>query len=148
MIRHEAIAQLSRDHHQALLQAMACKRADDATAAEVAATFVEFFDSEARHHFEVEEQVLIPHYVAYLGIEAAIEPVVVQVVREHVEIRSLVERLRAGETDTAFVREVGQRLDAHVRLEERQLFVKIQENLSDDQLTELARVVNAAEDQL
>lgn len=147
MIRHEAIAQLSRDHHQALLQAMRLKRATDETSDEVARAFVDFFDNECQHHFEVEEQVLLPLYCAWLGIELAVEPIVVQVVREHVELRSMVELLRAEPGNTQLVRETGQRFDGHVRLEERKLFPMIQNALTDEQLTQLAVAVEAAEGQ-
>lgn len=145
MKRHEAIAQLSRDHHQALRQAMLLKRATDETAAEVAAVFVDFFDDEAQRHFEVEEQVLLPLWGSWVGLEELVDPIIVQMVREHVELRTLVEELRHGRTETAFVREVGQRLDSHVRLEERKVFPKIQDSLTDEQLAELAVRVDEAE---
>lgn len=145
MIRHEAIAQLSRDHHQALLQAIALKRATDETAAVAVADFVKFFDSEGQRHFEIEEQVLIPLYGVYAGLEQLRDPTVGQVLREHAELRALVELLRGGEAPTALVRETGQRLDSHVRLEERKLFPMIQESLTDEQLWDLARAVELAE---
>lgn len=145
MKRHEAIAKLSQDHHQALRQAMLLKRATDETAAGVANAFVEFFDDEAQKHFEVEEQVLLPLWATWVGLEELVVPMIVQMVREHVELRTLVELLRRGQTDTAFVREVGQRLDSHVRLEERKVFPRIQQSLTDEQLAELAVAVLAAE---
>jgi hemerythrin-like domain-containing protein len=145
MIRHEAIAQLSRDHHQALLQAIALKRATDETAAKAVAEFTRFFDEEGQRHFEIEEQVLIPFYALCAGLEQLSEPTVGQVLREHAELRALVEQLRRGDAETALVRETGQRLDAHVRLEERKLFPMIQERLTDEQLWDLARAVELAE---
>lgn len=144
MIRHPAIIELSRDHHQALRQAMVLKRATDETAAEVAAGFVAFFDDECQHHFEVEEQVLLPLFATYVGIEEMVDPVIAQMLREHVELRALVEQLRGGDASTQLVREAGQRLDSHVRLEERKLFPKIQKRLTDDQLNALATAVNTA----
>lgn len=145
MIRHEAIAQLSRDHHQALMQAMKLKRATDESVAEVATEFLAFFDDECQLHFEVEEQVLLPLYCAWVGLEQAVDPVVVQVVREHVELRAMIELLRADRSNTQLARELGQRLDGHVRLEERKLFPQIQTALTDQQLTDLAAAVTAAE---
>lgn len=127
------------------MEAIKLKRATDATARDVAAAFVAWFDADAQHHFEVEEQVLLPVYVNFIGLENAVEPVIVQVLREHVELRALVEQLRAGDASTARVRETGSRLDDHVRLEERRLFPQIQERLSDDQLDELAVIVERAE---
>lgn len=145
MIRHPAIVKLSQDHHQALMEAIKLKRASDENSAAVAAAFVEWFDADCQHHFEVEEQVLLPGYLDLIGVENSVEPVVVQVLREHVELRSLIERLRRGGAATALVREVGSRLDDHVRLEERQLFPKIQNGLTDEQLNRLAEVVERAD---
>jgi iron-sulfur cluster repair protein YtfE (RIC family) len=145
MIRHDAIAELSRDHHQALMQAMRLKRATDDDAASVVAEFVEFFDTEAQRHFELEEQVLVPGYLRMVGVEHAVDPVIVQVLREHAELRALVETVRRGGAAAPLVREIGQRLDAHVRLEERKLFPRIQAGLTEQQLAELARAMADAE---
>lgn len=145
MIRHEAIAQLSRDHHKALLQAIALKRATDENAAAVATAFNEFFAREGNLHFQIEEQVLLPSYARYAGVEVAVDPIVVQVLHEHVELRALALRIEAGENSAQLLRETGSRLDDHVRLEERKLFPKIQEQLTDAQLTELADAVSRAE---
>lgn len=124
---------------------MLLKRATDETAAEVAASFVEFFDEDGQQHFEVEEQVLLPLYARAVGLEELTDPELTQMLREHVELRCLVEELRAG-ADTTLIRETGQRLDAHVRLEERQIFPKIQQRLTDRQLSELAAAVAEAEE--
>lgn len=145
MIRHDAIAELSRDHHQALVQAMALKRANAENHSQVAEDFVRFFDEHANRHFEIEEQVLLPTWALLAGIEHAVHPDVTQMLREHVELRALVRRLRAGDPDLALVREVGQRLDAHVRHEERKVFPLIQNSLDDKQLDRLAQVVRAAD---
>jgi hemerythrin-like domain-containing protein len=145
MIRHDAIAELSRDHHQALFQAMALKRATDENHGQVAADFVRFFDEHANRHFEIEEQVLLPEWAVLAGIEQTVDPIVTQMLREHVELRAMVRLLRAGDIDLAFVREVGQRLDAHVRHEERKVFPMIQQSLTDDQLQLLAQQMRVAD---
>lgn len=145
MIRHPAIAELSRDHHQALVQAMALKRTTDESRAAVVADFVAFFDAHAQRHFEIEEQVLLPRWAAFAGIEHIVDPDVARMLREHVELRALVEILRTGAAGPALVRETGDRLDAHVRLEERKVFPKIQQSLGDEQLEELAVAIRTAE---
>ncbi len=124
---------------------MVLKRAKDETRQEVVDAFIAFFDDEGQKHFEVEEQVLLPLYATWVGLEELVDPIIVQMVREHVELRALVELLRRGDASTALVRETGQRLDSHVRLEERKVFPKIQSRLTDEQLTELAIAVEAAE---
>lgn len=136
--------QLSRDHHQALGQAMAMRRANDDNAAEVAAEFVTFFDQHADPHFNIEEQVLIRMFIEFVDPATADDPVVTQVLREHGEIGAQVEVLRGGEASTDTVRELGELLDAHVRLEERQLFPMIEDQLTEAQLTELEAAMQAA----
>ncbi len=145
MIRHKAIARLSRDHHRALVQAMAMKRVDDQSVAGVAAGFVDFFDNDAQRHFEIEEQVLVPMFLEFAGLGHAEDSVLGQVLREHAEIRAFVQTLRRGGAATETVRELGRRLDAHVRLEERRLFPMIQDLLSEEQLDELAAAMDSAE---
>ena len=43
MKRHEALEQLSRDHHQALFQAMRLKRAEEDNAGDVVGDFLDFW---------------------------------------------------------------------------------------------------------
>jgi hypothetical protein len=63
--RSDALAPLSRQHHQGLFAALKLKRADAAGAAEARAAFVEFWEREGREHFRVEEEVLLPAYARH-----------------------------------------------------------------------------------
>ena len=65
MKRHEALEQLSRDHHQALFQAMRLKRAGEDDAGTVLADFLDFWFGVGHLHFRAEEEVLLPAYSAY-----------------------------------------------------------------------------------
>jgi hemerythrin-like domain-containing protein len=145
MKRNEALTPLSHDHHQALFQAMQLKRADEAGAREAVRAMVEFFDGHGALHFRVEEEVLLPAYVRDGGADPA-DPAIARVLTDHVWIRARVAALRdAAETPVADVRELGARLDAHVRHEERVLFPAIEAALSPDQLAALGRAVAVAE---
>lgn len=65
---------------------------------------------------------------------------------DHVWTRARIAALRdAGEAPVAEVRELGERLDAHVRHEERVLFPAIERALSPGQLEALGRAVASAE---
>ena len=70
MKRHEALEQLSRDHHQALFQAMRLKRADADSASDVLGDFLDFWFSVGNLHFRAEEEVLLPAYSAYADASA------------------------------------------------------------------------------
>jgi hemerythrin-like domain-containing protein len=145
MKRDEALAPLSRDHHQALARALKLKRADESSAAEALRDMIEFFDAHGALHFRVEEEVLLPGYVRDAGADPNDERIV-RVLTDHVWIRARISALReAGAPSAAELRELGQRLDDHVRHEERMLFPAIEQALSADQLAALGRAVEAAE---
>lgn len=145
MKRDEALASLSRDHHQALFRALKLKRADEQTAAAALAGMIEFFDEHGALHFRVEEDVLLPLYVRDGGADPADEAIV-RVLTDHVWIRARIAALRgAAGAPPAELRELGERLDAHVRHEERVLFPAIESALSAEQLASLADAVAAAE---
>ena len=145
MKRDQALTPLSHDHHQALHQALKLKRADESSAGEALRDMIEFFDAHGALHFRVEEEVLLPAYVRDGGADAADEAIA-RVLTDHVWIRARIGALRAApEPSVADVRELGQRLDDHVRHEERVLFPAIEAALSAEQLERLGRAVAAAE---
>jgi hemerythrin-like domain-containing protein len=140
MKRHEALAQLSRDHHQALFQAQRLRRATEEDAEAVAAGFLDFWRSIGHLHFRAEEEVLLPSYAAYAD---ATDDAVVRVLVDHTLIRRDAKALEGGDLDR--VCELGDRLEAHVRHEERVLFPMIEQALPDDELARVARGVDEVE---
>jgi hemerythrin-like domain-containing protein len=144
MKRHEALEQLSRDHHQALFQAMRLKRAGEDDASAVLADFLDFWFEVGHLHFRAEEEVLLPAYSAYADVS---RDEVVRVLVDHVEIRREAHELGAtkGEPPPERLRALGERLDAHVRHEERVLFPLIEEALPDHELVRVARGVDEVE---
>ena len=124
---------------------MALKRADESSAAEALRDMVEFFDEHGALHFRVEEEVLLPLYVRDGGADPSDEAIA-RVLTDHVWIRARIAALRdAAEVRSEDLRELGERLDAHVRHEERVLFPAIEQALSTKQLESLGLAVAAAE---
>jgi len=145
MKRDESLASLSRDHHQTLARALKLKRADESSAAEALREMAEFFDAHGALHFRVEEEVLLPGYVRDAGADPN-DDQIVRVLTDHVWIRARIAALReATAPPPAELRELGQRLDDHVRHEERVLFPAIEQALSAEQLAALGQAVAAAE---
>jgi hemerythrin-like domain-containing protein len=144
MKRHEALEQLSRDHHQALFQAMRLKRAEAEDAGSVLGDFLDFWFGVGQLHFRAEEEVLLPAYSAY-GDASSGE--VVRVLVDHIEIRREAYELGGMKEDPEPQRlhALGERLDAHVRHEERVLFPMIEEALPDEELMRVARGVDEVE---
>lgn len=142
MRRHPALAQLSRDHHQALFVAQRLNRADASSAHEAADAFREFWRDNGRLHFVVEEDLLLPALAPADGEE---RPEVVRTLVEHTAIRRAALEL-AGESPAAeHLHALGRLLHDHVRFEERVLFALLEAELDDAQLTLLGERVERAE---
>jgi quercetin dioxygenase-like cupin family protein len=122
--RLQALTPLSHDHHHALVEARRLRRAavrdDDPRSA--ASAFVRFFRRSSIPHFREEEEAFFPLVV---DVEEA-RALLVQALLDHQHLHSLVAALEAGSDVRATMRELGERLEAHVRLEERQLFPLIE----------------------
>jgi hemerythrin-like domain-containing protein len=140
MKRHPALIPLSREHHNGLVQALRLRRAapdGDASARVVAAReFGEFFRNEERVHLRDEEEELFPlrHVPS--------QPAPLRDARlQHVQLQGFARKLEiavaAGIVDRETLDAAGALLDAHIRLEERQLFPLIEELVPDDELRRL-----------
>ena len=140
MKRHPALIPLSRDHHKALSVAQKMRRADDGP--EAAALFQAYWEQHGKVHFRIEEEVLLPSW-AHLGEVNHLAAS--RLAQEHLEIRAAVLEL-AARPELELVRDLGQRLAAHVRFEERELFDLIEDDLAPPELERLARAVAEAED--
>ena len=142
MKRSEALAPLSRDHHQGLLVALQLKRADADTASQAREAFLSFFEQEGARHFRAEEEVLLP---AYARRGEPDEDAVVRVLVEHVDLRRRAQDLAAeAAPDVAELHGLGERLEGHIRHEERVLFPMIEEALPVEELERLAAAVERA----
>jgi hemerythrin-like domain-containing protein len=142
MKRSEALASLSRDHHQGLFVALQLRRADADTAAQAREAFLNFFEQGGARHFRAEEEVLLPAYARHGDPD---EPAVVRVLVEHVDLRRRAQDLAAdAEWDVAELRELGDRLEGHIRHEERVLFPMIEEALPAEELERVAVAVERA----
>jgi hemerythrin-like domain-containing protein len=142
--RSEALASLSRDHHQALAIAHNLRRATTATATDVRAAFLSYWTAHGRTHFRLEEEVLLP---AYAGYGDAHDPLVLRVLGEHVAIRQRADALAASTTIALeALHDLGVCLAAHVRLEERELFPLIERAVPAPELLAVARTIEAHHD--
>lgn len=143
MKRSEALAPLSRDHQHALYAALRLRRAHEATLRDAVEQFLRFFETEGRRHFEIEEQLLVPALPADDGEWSA---GVARVLDDHEAIRAGAEELRTRASMKSAVA-LGERLNDHVRFEERELFPLLERRLDDDALAALGEAVAAAEAQ-
>jgi quercetin dioxygenase-like cupin family protein len=140
MRRHPALVPLSHDHHHALVEARRLRRAADAgERAAAAAAFLRFFEEESVRHFREEEELLFP---LVADADDARESLV-EALLQHQRLHALAARLRrsvdGGEDAPDLMRQLGELLEAHVRLEERELFPLIERLVGDGVELELAR---------
>lgn len=143
MKRTEALAILSRDHHQALFVAHRLRRATAETAREERQRFLDFWLPDGRRHFRLEEELLLPAYAVHGD---AHHPLVLQVLGDHVAIRAQADQLaRAPDPDPDRLHDLGAALSEHVRLEERQLFAVIEAAIPADELLDLAHRLERTE---
>ena len=135
LFRAPALVPLSRDHHEALVQALWLKRlAGSATAA---AAFLEFFRAELDGHMADEEDVVLPPADRFDPAGAA------RIRQEHVELRRLAASLAAGTAVAEDMAALGRLLHDHVRYEERVFFMGVQAALSAEALADLETALEA-----
>ena len=144
MKRTPELRTLSEDHHHGLVQARKLRRAteaDEADSLEAAVKrFLDFWQRDTALHFRKEEEVLLP-VIARYGGDLSREPLL-EMIEDHARIRGLVMQLSdeaiGGNVRLETLHEIAERLEAHIRLEERVVFPLIEESLSEAALTELA----------
>ena len=152
MKRHASLVPLSRDHHHGLVMAQRLilgrstnPRADwPADRAQQAVRLVEFFESDLRPHFEVEEAHVFPTAARDLRDGAGRTRALIA---EHETMRAMIRDLAADPTSrlderlTAF----GELLEAHIHQEERFLFEQMQAACAPEVLETLGtRIADAA----
>lgn len=138
MKRSAALTPLSRDHHRALEAALRLRRADAVTVDAAIAHFQAFFDPRGRRHFEIEEEHLLP---ALSEEDEEWAAGVRRVLDDHAAIRAQAAAL--GTVEEA--RSLGERLNDHVRFEERVLFVMLEERLAPEDLARVGAAIAEAE---
>jgi iron-sulfur cluster repair protein YtfE (RIC family) len=126
---------LWHQHHQGLFAALQLKRARQSSAAEARSVFLDFFEREGARHFRAEEELLLPAFARHSEFD---QPEIVRVLTEHVDLRRRALDLAASaDPEPTALRELGKRLESHIRFEERVLFPMIEATLPADELVRL-----------
>lgn len=131
MKRSATLMQLSRDHHQALKLALTVRRLDshpdDQQVRSLADEVGRMMAAELEPHFQQEEGGLLPALAA-LGDTGQL---VARTLEDHRFLRQAAAELRRH-PDRTLLLGFAERLQAHVRFEERELFVVAEERLNFD----------------
>lgn len=134
-MRHSSLILLSHDHHHGLALALRCRKqalgqikpTGRAGLHERAAEVLRFYSSNLKAHFRAEEEVLFP---LLLSAVAESEPLIAKLTREHQEIRNAIERLKTEAGLGKSIFDLGDLLERHIRLEERELFPLFEQRLA------------------
>jgi hemerythrin-like domain-containing protein len=140
MKRAPELRDLSDHHHQGLVQARRLRRAatavEETSLEETSEAFLKFWQEGTTAHFREEEEVLLPVLARYE--QDVSRGSVADMLGQHARIRGLVmqlsDELREGEGRPETLRNIGELLETHIRLEEREVFPMIEETLSEDAL--------------
>jgi hemerythrin-like domain-containing protein len=149
MKRHPSLHPLSQHHHFALIQALEMKRAAEGPTEKRAAAverqaekFVHFWQKTGQVHFREEEEVLLPAYARHRRLDEDAD--VVRLLADHAEIRAAAqdfERHLAAKTAVSAeaMAHLAKVLHDHVRLEENEVFPRIEKVLGEQGLKAMGR---------
>jgi hemerythrin-like domain-containing protein len=142
MKRHPSLRPFSDHHHQGLVNARRLRRVasgEGGYPADTARDFLDFWQRDTGLHFRKEEEVLLPVLALYGGDLG--ERPILQMLTQHARIRGLAmqlsDELEQGKIREGTLRNLGEQLEAHIRLEERRVFPLIEETLPERALQEV-----------
>ena len=142
MLRNKSLIPLSHQHQHALALCVRIERASPIAAGDLPAwqgEIAQLFQSEIAAHFAAEEQVLFPAAKAFSELKS----LVVDLVSDHAWLREQFARAMDQTLSAGNLSELSQRLSAHIRKEERQLFEGLQEKLGSEQLSAIGEKLDA-----
>jgi hypothetical protein len=138
MKRDPSLARFSREHHVALFVAQRLKRASESDARASGDAFLGYWRSDGREHFREEEEVLLPTFAGFADPDI---PVVARMLIDHVRIRRLAVDIASGPPNAALLRTLGELLEQHIRLAERELFPLIEQAVPRSELERLVALL-------
>jgi hemerythrin-like domain-containing protein len=133
MLRDKNLVPLSRQHQHALALCVRIDRASPIPEPDLAAWQAEIaqhFRAEIGVHFTAEEQFVFPAARTFPELNLLVE----QLISEHAWLRERFAKAEAQGMPPEEIAEFAQGLSAHIRKEERQLFERLQEVMSEGDL--------------
>jgi hemerythrin-like domain-containing protein len=144
MKRHTALYSLSHDHHQGLILAQQIKKGAPqykgmpSTVEGKRDYTIQFYNSELKRHFANEEEILFP---AVKNKNAELDRKIAEIISEHRKMETLIGNLEKTDRFENVLDELGHLLEKHIRKEERELFVRIEEVLNEKELESLSTIL-------
>jgi hemerythrin-like domain-containing protein len=131
--RHEAIASFSRDHHSGLLLIWKIRRGliNAIDPERISAYILFFYKADLERHFKDEERLLFCRLSPDDDLRKQAEA-------DHQAIYALVAHLEKNGKDANLLHSFADKLEQHIRFEERQLFNHLQDILSLEEMQVIA----------
>jgi len=148
MLRDKSLVPLSRQHQHALALCVRIDRACPIAESDRGQWQVEIaqhFRAEIRIHFDAEEQIVFPAARRFPELDSLIGILL----KDHEWLRERFAKAEKQAVAAAEIAQFAQRLSEHIRREERELFERLQQMMSKDELAvmgqELERALKEAE---
>lgn len=143
MLRDKSLIPLSRQHQHALALCVRIDRASPIPDSDLAAwqsEVAQLFQTEIGIHFAAEEQILFPAAARFKELM----PLVEDLLGGHSDLRATFTKAETHSLSAADLLAAAQRLSAHIRKEERQLFERMQEVMTQEELALVGRNLDDA----
>ncbi len=144
MQRHEAIAPLSRDHHASLILAQLLKRNAPVyrelpeSAKDKAVYARQQFEEHIKKHFQQEETMLEKVKDCHVEVDMLAK----EIRAEHKELVDLFQALQSSTDVVDTMDTLANKLEQHIRKEERILFPLLQQHCSEETLQEIHELLH------
>jgi len=137
--RHSSLVPLSHDHHHGLALALRLRQGDKALLNdgwthdrnEQARRVAKFYDDELRRHFKAEEDVVFPAMLHHVPQSSAMIEILIQQHREIERLVGEIRRIHDARLELNLVA-LGELLEKHIRIEERDVFETFQSQVPLD----------------
>jgi iron-sulfur cluster repair protein YtfE (RIC family) len=136
MLRDKSLIPLSHQHQHGLALCVRIDRAQPIPPKNLALWLEEIerdFSQEFENHFSAEESVLFPAARQF----PEMIPLVDELISDHAGLRECFSRMGAGTMSLEALPDFARQLSTHIRKEERQLFERLQQLLTAEQLKHL-----------
>jgi len=130
--RHQAIVSFSKDHHFGLLLVWKIRHGLNSAVdpRRISNYVIYFFKEDLAKHFREEEQFLFSKLADNDVLRKQAEA-------EHLVIYDLIAAIEENKYDAILLKQLADKLEKHIRFEERQLFIHLQNTISSAELESL-----------
>jgi hypothetical protein len=136
MLRNRSLIPLSHQHQRALALCVRIDRASPICEADLNAwqeEMTQLFQTHPGIHFAAEEQALFPAARVF----PELIPLVEELLADHARLRECFARAEIRQMSAPELSAFGERMSAHIRREERHLFERMQELMTQEELASL-----------